>query len=36
MTWHIYAMEYYSALKEKNAVMPFAAIWIMTRGYHVK
>ena len=29
-------MEYYSALKEKNAVMPFAAIWIMTRGYHVK
>ena len=25
--WHIYTMEYYSAIK-KNKIMPFAEIWM--------
>ena len=26
--WHIYIMEYYSAIKKKNEIMPFAAAWM--------
>ena len=25
--WHIYTMEYYSAIK-KNGIMPFVALWM--------
>ena len=26
--WYIYTMEYYSAIKKKNDMMPFAATWM--------
>ena len=26
--WYIYTMEYYSATKKENEIMPFAAIWV--------
>ena len=26
--WYIYTMEYYSAIKNKNKIMPFAATWM--------
>ena len=29
--WHIYAMEYYSAIKKKE-VQPFAVIWMVLEG----
>ena len=25
--WYIYTMEYYSAIKKKNAILPFATTW---------
>ena len=26
--WYIYTMEYYSAIRKKNEVLPFAAAWM--------
>ena len=26
--WYIYTMEYYSGIKNKNKIMPFAATWM--------
>ena len=30
--WHIYTMEYYSAIKKKNEILPFATTWMDLEG----